>query len=123
MLRFENLCCLFPRNGYNVSSFTGHRYDTSPIPSSRRGAAAVITARSGFCTQPLHHRQQLQSQQLQHPTEHVNTFPPVNPSYLKNFKKSTDFEQIHEKFRQVVMKDILAYRAHQDLKSRPLIEL
>ncbi|XP_069962826.1 sesquipedalian-1 isoform X1 [Bactrocera oleae] len=37
--------------------------------------------------------------------------------------KNCTFEQLHENFRQVVMKDVLIYRTEQLLKSQPLINL
>lgn len=122
MLRIEN--------GYTVSSFAGK--GASPIPppigsSSSSNATAIVTERSEFYVdeQPMQHKQQL----LQYRIDHFNTVPSVytNDSYgtkaTQNRNKSTSFEQIHETFRKVVMKDVLAYRAQRDLKSRPLIEL
>ncbi|XP_053958943.1 sesquipedalian-1 [Anastrepha ludens] len=41
---------------------------------------------------------------------------------LRN-KNNRTFEQLHEKFREVVMKDVLEYRSQQLLTSQPLIEL
>lgn len=47
-------------------------------------------------------------------------YPAMN--ILRNKTYST-FEQLHENFRRVIMKDVLIYRAEQLLKSKPLIEL
>uniref|UniRef100_A0A1B0A5L7 PH domain-containing protein n=1 Tax=Glossina pallidipes TaxID=7398 RepID=A0A1B0A5L7_GLOPL len=104
----------------------------SPIPppigpSSSSNATAIVIERSEFYVdeQPKQHKQQL----LQYRIDHMNTVPSVytNDSYgtktTQNRNKSTSFEQIHENFRKVVMKDVLAYRAQRDLNSRPLIEL
>ncbi|KAL9875337.1 sesquipedalian-1 isoform X1 [Glossina fuscipes] len=113
-----------------VSSFAGKCACPTPPPtgsSSSSKARAIVTEKSEFYVdeQPMQHKQQ----SLQFPIDHLNAVPSVHPndSYgttvTHNRNKSTSFEQIHETFRKVVMKDVLAYRAQQDLNSRPLIEL
>uniref|UniRef100_T1PIX4 PH domain protein n=1 Tax=Musca domestica TaxID=7370 RepID=T1PIX4_MUSDO len=114
--------------------------ETSPVapprgipPSSNFTPGVISTARSEFYVptqttiQPL--RQPQQQQQPAANKHHLNaniaSIAVFKPSLvdLQNHNKPINFEDIHEQFRQLVMKDVLAYQAQREVKRRPLIEL
>lgn len=150
-LNLENLCCIFPKNGYRLLSVSG--FDTSPVPPPRgippsaalaSSESSTVTARSEFYVptqkQPQQRYQQHSHSHQQHPHQHQqqqqhlpknNSNVPCSTaavfntllSLQNNNNKPANFEDIHEQFRQIVMKDVMAYQAQREIKRRPLIEL
>ncbi|XP_073823112.1 inositol phosphatase interacting protein [Musca autumnalis] len=111
-------------------------HETSPVapprgmpPTSHFTTGAISTARSEFYVptqtiQPLRQQQQ-QPAANKHLNANLASIAVLKPSLidLQNHNKAINFEDIHEQFRQLVMKDVLAYQAQREVKRRPLIEL
>ncbi|XP_061396338.1 sesquipedalian-1 [Musca vetustissima] len=107
-----------------------------PPTSSQFTTGVTTTARSEFYVPTQTTIQPLRQQQNQQPAiinKHQSNNANIaslaatvfKPSLidLQNHNKPINFEDIHEQFRQLVMKDILAYQAQREVKRRPLIEL
>lgn len=131
--QLEYFCCIFPRNGYKIFSITG--IDTSPIapprgipPTSHSATVRLSATRSEFYV-PVQSLRQHQNTKHQQQNKQVNanitSTTVFKPSYvdLPNQNKSFNFDDIHEQFRQLVMKDVLDYQSQREIKRRPLIEL
>ncbi|XP_013110670.2 sesquipedalian-1 [Stomoxys calcitrans] len=118
-------------------------YDTSPIapprgipPTSHSNTSGISTARSEFYVSSQPSVPSARQQQQQFPNSHhqqhntnLNTnlasiavFKPAVID-LQNHNRALNFDDIHEQFRQIVMKDVRAYQAQSEIKRRPLIEL
>lgn len=147
-LYLENFCCIFPKNGYTLLSVSGR--DTSPVApprgitsnygsSSSLASNSSATPKSEFYVpttqtvlpqQPTHFHSNRHHHNVQHsakllPTTTTTTTSVFNNTLidLQNHNSSINFNDIHEQFRQLVMKDILAYQAQREFKTQPLIQL
>lgn len=115
---------------------------TSSLASNTNVASSTTTiARSEFfiptqeITQQLQQHQQPQQVHRHHQKQHLhhNNFQsanklPTNTVFntlndFQNHNSSVNFNEIHEQFRQLVMKDIVEYQAQREMKSQPLIQL
>ncbi|XP_065357238.1 sesquipedalian-1 [Calliphora vicina] len=118
---------------------------TSSLSSNSNTTTAIARSEFFIPTQAI--TQQLQSQQQQqqkhkqkhhnhnHHHQHHNNLHSANklPSNavfynntlndFQNHNSSVNFNEIHEQFRQLVMKDILEYQAQREIKAQPLIQL
>lgn len=120
-------------------------YGSSSSLASNSGA----TTRSEFyvpttTTEPIPLQSQLHKQQQQqqqsphshHKRHHHNVVKSAKPSSasstsvfnntlidFQNHNSSINFNEIHEQFRQLVMKDILVYQSQRELITQPLIQL
>lgn len=77
---------------------------------------------------PHHHHQPHNHHQHHHHQNNLhsaNKLPSNNTVFndFQNHNNSLNFNEIHEQFRQLVMKDILEYQAQREIKARPLIQL
>ncbi|KAM7351670.1 inositol phosphatase interacting protein isoform 2-T2 [Cochliomyia hominivorax] len=78
-----------------------------------------------------HHYQQHHHHQHQHHHNNLHSANklPSNTVFnntlndFQNHNSSVNFNEIHEQFRQLVMKDILEYQAQREIKAQPLIQL
>lgn len=112
---------------------------TSSLASNSNGNTTTVTARSEFYIPTQAIRLQHQTTQLNnhhqkhhnHPHNNLhsanklptNTVFNNNLNDFQNHNSSLNFTDIHEQFRQLVMKDILEYQAQREIKAQPLIQL
>lgn len=119
--------------------------DRSSSSLSSNSNTTTAIARSEFfiptqaITQQLQSQQQQQQKQKHHNHNHhhqhhnnlhsANKLPSNTVFYnntlndFQNHNSSVNFNEIHEQFRQLVMKDILEYQAQREIKAQPLIQL
>ncbi|XP_037821209.1 sesquipedalian-1 [Lucilia sericata] len=126
-----------PPRGIN----SAHGSTSSLASNSNSNTNTTTTSRSEFfiptqaITQQLQSQQQQQKQHNHHHHHHHQQHPnnlhstnklPTNKVFfidIQNHNHSLNFNEIHEQFRQLVMKDILEYQAQREIKAQPLIQL
>ena len=146
----ESMCCIYPRNGYSLLSSIAGR-DTSPLPpprgiNSNHGSNSSLASNSNSYvksefyvpaqtnnlqlqnpqqTQLYHPHAHQHSQHHHHNSKHSAKQQQSNTVFydFQNHNNSVNFNEIHEQFRRLVMKDILEYQAQREIKTRPLIQL
>lgn len=143
----ESMCCIYPKSGYSLLSSIAGR-DTSPLPpprgvNSNHGSTSSLTSNSNSYVksefyvptqinnqqfqnpQELHHHESHQHSQHHQYSKHSAKQLPTNTVFndFQNHNHSVNFNEIHEQFRRLVMKDILEYQAQREIKTRPLIQL
>ncbi|TMW44641.1 hypothetical protein DOY81_010280 [Sarcophaga bullata] len=76
-------------------------------------------------TQLYHPHAHQHSQHHHHNSKHSAKQQQSNTVFydFQNHNNSVNFNEIHETFRRLVMKDILEYQAQREIKTRPLIQL
>lgn len=100
----ENLCCIYPVIGYKTFQISAA--DTSPVPPPR-GVAVSANSQQDYCNNQCANN---------------SVLPQALAGDLRS-PNALNFEQLHERFRKLIMKDVIEYRAHREIKSKPLIEL
>ncbi|XP_075151333.1 inositol phosphatase interacting protein [Haematobia irritans] len=90
-------------------------------PSSTKSEFYVSSQTTGPSTRKP---QQHQSQHNRNTNTNITSCAVFKPALIDiPSEKSLNFDEIHEQFRHLVMKDVLAYQTQREIKRRPLIEL